>query len=228
MLSAPGGAILAAGRTGATRRSLITLAAALHRMEIFSPKLTRQYSTKHFAADLRGLLQRVGVEGTPTLLILEDHQLPSSTFTEMINSLLSTGEIPGLFRPEELDALLPALKERAAEAGWRDSLFSFFTFRVRSFLRVALILDTAAPTFVPVCEANPAFYARCTIHWMEEFRPESTTQIPAIMLSGDPLGLGDDSLVSRRLAAVHARAMGFGGTPHHYTSLILAYVRLLV
>lgn len=32
----------------------------------------------------------------------EDHQLVEPTFLEMVNSLLSGGEVPGLFTPEEL------------------------------------------------------------------------------------------------------------------------------
>ncbi len=36
------------------------------------------------------------------MLFLEDHQLINPAFLELVNSLLSGGEVPGLFTPEEL------------------------------------------------------------------------------------------------------------------------------
>ena len=35
----------------------------------------------------------------------------------MVNSLLSSGEVPGLYTHEELEPLLAPLKEKAMEAG---------------------------------------------------------------------------------------------------------------
>lgn len=100
-----------------------------------------------------------------------------TSFTEMINSLLSTGEVPGLYRPEELDVLLSSLKDRALEEGWRDSLFSYFTHRVHSNLHIVLILDCSRDTFFATCESNPAFYNRCFLQWMDSWRPESMLQV---------------------------------------------------
>jgi dynein heavy chain 2 len=96
-LSAPGGAVLFAGCAGASRRSLVTLAAFMHHMDVFSPKMTRLFTVKHFKNDLKTLLQRAGLEGQPTCLILEDHHLPTSAFMEMVNSVLSTGEVRWFF-----------------------------------------------------------------------------------------------------------------------------------
>jgi dynein heavy chain 2 len=39
-------------------------------------------------------------------LFVEDHQLISPEYLEMLNSLISAGEIPGLYTPEELEPLL--------------------------------------------------------------------------------------------------------------------------
>ena len=116
------------------------------------------------------------------------------------------------------------------EAGWRDSLFGFFTQRVRQNLHVALLLDSASPTFVPVCEANPALYGRCAFHWLAEWRAESMLQVPQIVLGPElvaALTKHDQSLV-RKLGVVHARAGRFGGTPRHYLSLIQTYGLLLL
>ena len=48
------------------------------------------------------MMQQAGVEGRDVVLLLEDHQIVDPAFLELVNSLLSSGEVPGLFTPEEL------------------------------------------------------------------------------------------------------------------------------
>ena len=63
-------------------------------------------------------MQKTGVEGEHLILLLEDHQLLEPTYLELVNSLLSSGEIPGLFTAEELEPLLSPLKDLAADKGF--------------------------------------------------------------------------------------------------------------
>lgn len=58
------------------------------------------------------------MDGEPLVLILEDHQLVENTFMEVLNSLLSTGDVPGLFKPNELEPLLAPLQDIASESNW--------------------------------------------------------------------------------------------------------------
>lgn len=51
-------------------------------------------------------MQQTGVMAEKTVLYIEDHQLLSGEFLTMLNSLLSSGEVPGLYSPEELEPLL--------------------------------------------------------------------------------------------------------------------------
>ena len=57
------------------------------------------------------VLLAAGVEGRATVLHLEDHQLVTTEFLECVNSLISGGEVPGLYSPEDLDSLLMGLTE---------------------------------------------------------------------------------------------------------------------
>ena len=75
VISEPGGHVLLAGRAGVGRRSALTVAAYMLRMEMYSPNMTRSYDLKAFFNDLRAVVQSAGVEGKPTLLHLEDHQV---------------------------------------------------------------------------------------------------------------------------------------------------------
>ena len=109
VLSAPGGSLLLSGRSGVGRRTALSVVAHMHQMEVFTPHITRTYGLKQFKSDLKSMMQQAGVEGRDVVLLLEDHQIVDPAFLELVNSLLSSGEVPGLFTPEELEPILAPL-----------------------------------------------------------------------------------------------------------------------
>ena len=118
-------------------------------------------------------MQMTGIEGEQAVLLLEDHQFVEPSFLELINSLLSAGEIPGLYTPEELEPLLTPLRDQASQDGFRGTLFSYFASRVCRNLHVVLIMDYSSATFTANCESNPSFFKSCTFKWMDGWSRES-------------------------------------------------------
>ncbi len=53
VLTMPGGSLLMAGRSGVGRRTAISVVANMHQMSVFSPKIGRGYTSKHFKTDLK-------------------------------------------------------------------------------------------------------------------------------------------------------------------------------
>lgn len=121
-------------------------------------------------------MQKAGIESEQVALVLEDHQLVDDAMLELINSLLSAGEVPGLYTPEEIEPLLSPLRDQASQDGFRGNLISYFASRVCTNLHVVLILDSASPSFTAHCESNPAFYKTCAFQWMERWSKESMLQ----------------------------------------------------
>ena len=72
------------------------------------------------------VMQQAGIEDEQVVLVLEDHQFEGTDFLELINSLLSAGEIPGLYTPEELEPVLAPLRDQASDAGFRGTLAQYF------------------------------------------------------------------------------------------------------
>ena len=64
-------------------------------------------------------LQIAGVQGEDVCLYLEDYQFTEGSILETVNSLLSSGEVPGLYTHEELEPLLAPLKEEMGEEGFQ-------------------------------------------------------------------------------------------------------------
>jgi len=74
-------------------------------------------------------MQTAGIDGQQVVLLLEDHQFVDPQFLELTNSLLSAGEVPGLYTPEELEPLLAPIKDQASDAGFRGTIAQYFASR---------------------------------------------------------------------------------------------------
>ncbi len=53
VLSSPGGSLLLAGRSGVGRRTATCVVSHMHGASLFTPKISRSYSLKHFKSDLK-------------------------------------------------------------------------------------------------------------------------------------------------------------------------------
>ena len=170
-------------------------------------------------------MQRAGVEGEQVVLLLEDHQFVDLSFLELVNSLLSSGEVPGLYTSEELEPLLSSLKDIASQDNFRGSLMLFFALRVRANLHIVLIMDSSAPNFTKYCESNPAFYSQCSFLSMEAWSRESMINIPSMLLgtAQKKLDLSNLSKVSNFFLQVHDSCLLAGATPRHYMSFLETY-----
>ncbi|KAJ1562887.1 Cytoplasmic dynein 2 heavy chain 1 [Nowakowskiella sp. JEL0078] len=233
-LSQPGGSMLLAGRAGIGRRNAVAIVAHMIGMQLFSPCIGKCYTSKHFTVDLKQVLQISGIQGEDTLLVLEDQQLSiDPSFLESINSLLSGGEVPGLYSQEEIDQLLSSnLKDQHSEAGFRGSLFEFFVSRVRIHLHIVLIMDYTSPHFVANCESNPALYTRCTLDWFESWSPESMFILAKTSFDqADQMKeILDAPQIIKQMMAIHltccSNVSNSGATPRHFVQYISTYKRI--
>ncbi|KAM8977653.1 cytoplasmic dynein 2 heavy chain 1 [Pelodytes ibericus] len=238
VLSFPGGSLLLAGRSGVGRRTVTSLVSHMHGAVLFTPKISRGYELKQFKNDLKQIMQLAGIEGQQVVLLLEDYQFVHPTFLEMINSLLSSGEVPGLYTTEELEPLLSPLKDQASEDGFTGPVFGYFTHRVRQNLHIVLIMDCTNANFTINCESNPALYKKCSVQWMEGWSDTSMKKIPGMLLrypSGDgkvqpdaqfhKISSGESEFLSSFLM-IHESCKAYGATPSRYMTFLRVYESL--
>ena len=53
--------------------------------------------------DIRKLYYQAGVENKPTVFLFTDTQVVDESFLEDINNILSSGEVPNLYKPEDFE-----------------------------------------------------------------------------------------------------------------------------
>ncbi|NWH26647.1 DYHC2 protein, partial [Grus americana] len=236
VLSFPGGSLLLAGRSGVGRRTVTSLVSHMHGAVLITPKISRSYEPKQFRNDLKYVMELAGIEAQQVVLLLEDYQFVHSTFLEMINSLLSSGEVPGLYKIEELEPLLSPLKDQASQDGFTGPIFNYFTYRIQQNLHVVLIMDSTNLNFTINCESNPALYKKCQVLWMETWSENSMEKIPEMFLydldEQEKTGktrkelkkkYSGDSDFLKSFLAIHESCKMYGATPSRYMTFLHIY-----
>ncbi|KAM9321467.1 cytoplasmic dynein 2 heavy chain 1 [Gastrophryne carolinensis] len=235
VLSFPGGSLLLAGRSGVGRRTVTSLVSQMHGAAFFTPKISRGYELKQFKNDLKQVMQMAAIEGQQVVLLLEDYQFVHPTFLEMINSLLSSGEVPGLYTLEELEPLLSPLKDQASEDGFTGPMFNYFTYRVLQNLHIVLIMDCTNSNFTINCESNPALYKKCSVQWMEGWSDMTMKKIPRMLFSDKSQEKGQESEYKQTsgetdfynsFLMIHESCKPYGATPRRYMTFLHVYETL--
>uniref|UniRef100_A0A8C8DIA2 Dynein cytoplasmic 2 heavy chain 1 n=1 Tax=Oryzias sinensis TaxID=183150 RepID=A0A8C8DIA2_9TELE len=234
VLSRPGGSLLLAGRSGVGRHTAACLVSHMHGYALFTLKISRGYTLKNFSNDLKMVMQLAGLDGQQVVLLLEDYQFVHPSFLEMVNSLLSSGEVPGLYTPEELEPLLSPLKDSASQDGFSGPLYNYFSHRIMQNLHIVLIMDCSNSNFTINCESNPAFYRKCSVQWMEGWSESSMKKVKAdkkpfqgvenvCLCSSAGSEHGD---LCRLFLMVHESCKEHGATPSQYMAFLHVYTSL--
>lgn len=73
--------------------------------------------------------QMAGIEGESVYFVIEGYQIIDDIFMSMISSLLCSGEVPGLYSPEELESIISQLRDVSSQDGFSGSTASYFAER---------------------------------------------------------------------------------------------------
>ena len=206
---------------GIARKSCSRLVALMLRLEFLSPAVTKDYSLRDFKKEMKHFLELAGAQNKSCLLYIEDHHLMHPEFLELINSLISSGEIPGLYSQEEIEHLLAGNTEEIRQEFVGRSLYECFSGRIQRNLRIVLSLDCQNERFNANCAANPALYTKCDIVWLENWTKDSMNEIVELEVKeaiGELSGKEKEDLTSL-FVTVHRLAGARGATPRHLFAL---------
>jgi len=227
VMSRPGGSLLMVGDSGVGRRSAASLVASMHKMMFWTPAVTLAYNHTLFRVDLKEQLRLAGIEGHQVMLYLEEQQVVHNSCLEDINSLLSSGEVPGLYLPNEVDPLCTPIKDLFANLAGKTqakTVWGLFCERVKSNLHIVLSMSPTHPDFGLRTESNPAIYTKCCIMWLNTwslagFKDVPTNKLQPIINSGTHV-IAD--VVLDQLVHIH-NSMGRKGSPLKYVALLDNY-----
>ncbi|KAJ1562004.1 Dynein heavy chain 2, axonemal, partial [Cladochytrium tenue] len=203
----PGGNALLIGVGGSGRQSLARLASYICGLSSFQIKVTKHYRHFEFREDLKLLYRATGLECKPTCFIFTDSQVLSESFMEDISNILSSGEVPNLFPPEEMaeinQALFSSTKQDRATMD-PDYLAQVFIDRVRTNLHVILCMSPVGEAFKTRLRMFPALINCTTIDWFSEWPEDALNEVAYRYL--ESVDLGSDAAkkaVSQMFVYVH-------------------------
>ncbi|KAJ0399007.1 hypothetical protein P43SY_008327 [Pythium insidiosum] len=170
LLDMPRGSALLVGVGGSGKQSLTRLAAFISGSTIFQIVLTKTYNTNSFMEDIRTLYKSAGHQRKSTTFLFTDAEIKNEIFLELINSILMTGEVAGLFAKDEMMAMTADLrnafvKERPGQAETQTNLKQFFIDCVRDNLHVVLCMSPLNAKFAERARKFPGLISGPTIDW---------------------------------------------------------------
>ena len=158
------------------------LAAYIGRHTLFQVALTKQYNLGSLVEDVKQLYVSAGQNRSPTTFLFTENEIKDEMFLEVINNILMTGQVPGLFAKDEMIAMTGELstafaKERSHLEPTQLNLNQFFFDCVRDNLHLVICMSPVNPLF-PIRARNfPGIINGCTIDWFLSWPEEALVAV---------------------------------------------------
>ncbi|KAM6908082.1 dynein axonemal heavy chain 2-like [Lycodopsis pacificus] len=238
------GNMLLVGVGASGRQSLSKMAAFICEYQVFQVEVTKQYRKQEFREDIKKLYWLTGVDNKPTVFLFNDTQIVDESFLEDINNILSSGEVPNLYKQDEFVEVCNALSESARNNNVTetpDSLFSYLIERVRDNLHIVLCMSPVGESFRNHILQYPALVNGTTIDWFCEWPKDALLEVAERYLDGLELGSleGIQTKVASFFVTTHQSVAQVSQrmklelrrhnyvTPTNYLELVSGYRKLL-
>jgi dynein heavy chain len=184
IINTSGGNALLVGVGGSGKQSLTKLSSFTCRQTFFQVVLNKQYGDTHFKENIKELYNVAGPAGGAVTFILTDAEIKYETFLEAVNSMLSTGEIPGMFVKEDRD-VIPLLQKNVymKEAGSKGedpstlTLWTYFINRVKDNMHTVLCFSPVGAKFRQRAQQFPSLFSQCNIDWFLPWPEEALISV---------------------------------------------------
>ncbi|XP_076154706.1 dynein axonemal heavy chain 17-like isoform X2 [Alosa pseudoharengus] len=186
ILESPRGNALLVGVGGSGKQSLSRLAASISNLEVFQITLRKGYGIPDLKLDLNAQYMKAGVKNIGTVFLMTDSQVAEEEFLVLINDLLASGEIPGLFQDDEVEKIIGAMRNEVKNVGipdTRENCWKFFIDRVRKQLKVILCFSPVGSTLRVRARKFPSVVNCTSIDWFQEWPEEALVSVSARFLS---------------------------------------------
>ncbi|RVE50587.1 hypothetical protein evm_004814, partial [Chilo suppressalis] len=128
-----------------------------------------------------------GVDAKKTTFIFCDTQIAEESFTEIINNLLSSGEITNLYKPDEFEDIKSGLEKPMKNQNilqTAETVYLFLVDRVRAHMHIVLCFSPIGDEFRNRIRQYPALINATTTNWFLEWPREALLEVAYKFLEG--------------------------------------------
>lgn len=207
ILESPRGNALLIGVGGSGKQSLSRIASSISSLEVFQVTLRKGYSIADLKIDLAALYVKAGQKNMGVVFLMTDAQVADEKFLVLINDLLASGEIPGLFPDEQIEDIIGSIRNEVKSMGLddtRENCWKYFIDKVRRLLKVVLCFSPVGSTLRVRGRKFPAIINCTSINWFHEWPEEALISVAKRFLADVDLLPGPiQESVANFMAYVH-------------------------
>ena len=182
------GNILLVGVGGSGKQSLTKISSYISNQTCFQITITKSYNLNSLLDDIRILYRLCGSKNEKITFLLTDSEIKDESFLEIINAILTTGEIANLFPKDELIVMASELRNIAIKTIPNfieniDNLCKFFYERVKNNLHLVLCMSPVNNKFAERARRFPGIFSGCTINWFLTWPKEALIAVSEVYLN---------------------------------------------
>ena len=133
--------------------------------------------------DIKELFDTVCTQNGSISFIMTDQEIKSDGFLEIINSLLATGEIPGMLNKDDREMLMLGVKPYLQKEVGKNvevtqgEVADYFLNKIKDQLHMILAFSPVGTKFRTRASMFPSIFSQCSIDWFLPWSMEALTDV---------------------------------------------------
>lgn len=195
VLRQPLGNALLLGVGGSGRQSLTRLATFCAYYKIFQIEVVKGYSMANWRDDVKKALMMAGVENKSTTFLFVDTQIIREQQLEDINNILNGGDVPNLYKLEDLEPIFKVGKQLCMEKQipvTKMNMMQQYIGRIRRNIHMCIAMSPRGEAFASRIRRFPSLVTCSTIDWFSEWPEEALLGVGRGQILASNVELGKD------------------------------------
>jgi len=174
------GHALLIGEGGSGRHSLSRMASYLAEFSEYQIRITKNYTPKHFQADIQGLFANIINKNQSYTFIFSDNEISSEGIIEDVNNILNLGEIPNLYQKKDGKDDFQPIRDKLRDKHKRETdekIYDNFITKIQQSLHIAFCMSQSGSSLRNNARKYPGLINNTTQIWFNDWPNEALRQV---------------------------------------------------
>ena len=182
------GNMVLVGVGGSGKQSLVKLSAFICQSKCVQLQMNKNYGLTHLLEDVK-LMTRAAGFGQRVTWLFTDNDIKDESFLGILNTLLTSGDVPNLFTKDELLTLYNDLrplmkKDYPLLLDTNDQLYAYFIQKVQLNLHIIVCTSPVGDSFRNRSLKYPGLISGCTLNWFNKWPFSALVSVSSKLLAG--------------------------------------------